>query len=41
MLFEKLGYEYTTDLDFKNWINGRKKNLRGYFDKINSNKDTF
>jgi hypothetical protein len=41
MLFEKLDYEHTTDPGFKNWINGHKKNLKGYFDKKNSNKDTF
>jgi hypothetical protein len=33
MLFEKIAYEHTTDLDFKNWINGHKKNLKGYFVK--------
>jgi hypothetical protein len=40
-IFEKLGAEHLTDKGFQNWINDTKKNLQGYFDKINSQKDTY
>ncbi len=40
-IFEKLGYEHTTDPGFVNWINGYKKNLKSFFDHVNSNKDTY
>lgn len=39
-IFERLGYEHTTKHSFKNWINGNKNNLKGFFDYINSNTDT-
>jgi hypothetical protein len=40
-IFEQLGYEHTTNDGFKNWINGYKSNLKGFFDKVNSNNDTY
>jgi hypothetical protein len=40
-IFERLGYEHTTDTGFKNWINGYKNNVQRFFDKVNSNKDTY
>jgi hypothetical protein len=40
-IFDKLGYEHTTDPGFINWIDGYKNNLKGFFDRINSNKDTY
>ena len=40
-IFEKLGIEHLTDEGFKNFINNTKNNLKGYFDGINSNKDTY
>ena len=40
-IFEKLGAEHLTNAGFKNFINDTKKNLKGYFDRINSNKDTY
>ena len=40
-IFEKLGAEHFADEGFKNWINNKKKDLKEYFDNINSNKDTY
>jgi len=40
-IFEKLGAEHLSDEGFTNWINNNKKNLKGFFDRINSNKDTY
>lgn len=40
-IFERLGAEHLTDPGFANWINENKKNIKGYFDYINSNKDTY
>jgi hypothetical protein len=40
-VFERLGYEHTTDVGFKNWILGYKNNIKSFFDKVNSNKDTY
>lgn len=40
-IFERLGYEHTTDPGFKNWINGYKDDLKGFFDRVNSAKDTY
>jgi hypothetical protein len=40
-IFEKLGAEHLSDEGFINWINNNKKNLKGFFDRINSNKDTY
>jgi len=40
-IFERLGYEHTTDTGFVNWINGYKKDLKSFFDRVNSNKDTY
>lgn len=40
-IFEKLGAEHITHEGFKNWIIDNKKNLKGFFDRINSNKDTY
>jgi hypothetical protein len=40
-VFEKLGYEHTTNDGFKNWINGYKSNLKSFFDMVDSNKDTY
>jgi hypothetical protein len=40
-IFERLGAEHLTSPGFANWINENKKNIKGYFDRINSNKDTY
>jgi hypothetical protein len=40
-IFDKLGYEHTTSEGFIKWIEGYKNNLKGFFDHINSNKDTY
>ncbi|MBN2029641.1 hypothetical protein JW824_05295 [bacterium] len=40
-IFEKLGAEHITHEGFKNWIIESRKDLKGYFDRINSNKDTY
>jgi hypothetical protein len=40
-VFERLGYEHTTDVGFKNWITGYKNNVKSFFDMVNSNKDTY
>ena len=40
-IFERLGAEHLSDPGFINWINENKKNIKGYFDYINSNKDTY
>ena len=40
-IFERLGAEHLTHPDFINWINENKKDLKGYFDRVNSNKDTY
>jgi len=40
-IFEKLGAEHLADEGFKNWINNNKKDLKGFFDRINSDKDTY
>ena len=41
IVFERLGYEHTTDAGFKNWIAGYKNNIRSFFDMVNSNKDKY
>jgi hypothetical protein len=40
-IFERLGAEHLSDPGFINWINENKNNLKGYFDRINANKDTY
>jgi hypothetical protein len=40
-IFERLGAEHLTHPGFVNFINETKKNIKGYFDKINSNGDTY
>ena len=40
-VFERLGYEHTTNPGFKNWIDGYKSNVKSFFDMVNSNKDTY
>ena len=40
-IFERLGAEHLTHPGFVNWINENKKNIKGYFDKINSKSDTY
>lgn len=40
-IFERLGAEHLTHPGFANWINENKNNIKGYFDRINSNKDTY
>jgi hypothetical protein len=40
-VFERLGYEHTTEIGFINWINGYKSDLKSFFDRVNSNKDTY
>ena len=41
LVFERLGYEHTTSEGFKNYINGYKNNVKSFFDKVNSNNDTY
>lgn len=36
-VFEKLGYEHTTDDGFKKWIISFKSDLKSFFDWVNSN----
>jgi hypothetical protein len=40
-IFERLGYEHLTHPEFRSFINRSKSNLKGYFDRINSKKDTY
>ena len=40
-IFERLGEEHLTHPGFVNWINENKNNIKGYFDRINSGKDTY
>jgi hypothetical protein len=40
-IFEKLGAEHLTHPEFLKWINENKNDIKGYFDRINSNKDTY
>ena len=40
-IFERLGYEHTTDPGFINWIDGYKKNLKSFFDRVNSGEDRY
>lgn len=40
-IFERLGAEHLTHPGFINWIDENKKDIKGYFDRINSNKDTY
>ena len=40
-IFERLGTEHLTHPGFVNWINENKHNIKGYFDRINSNSDTY
>ena len=40
-IFERLGTEHLTHPGFVNFINETKKNIKGYFDKINSKSDTY
>ena len=40
-IFERLGTEHLTHPGFVNFINETKKNIKGYFDKINSKGDTY
>lgn len=40
-IFERLGAEHLTDPGFISFINKNKKNIKGYFDYINSGKDTY
>jgi len=38
-IFERIGYEHTTEDSFINWINGTKNNVKDLFDYINSQTD--
>lgn len=40
-IFERLGAEHLTHPEFVKWIDENKKNIKGYFDRINSNKDAY
>jgi hypothetical protein len=40
-VFAKLGCEHTTHPKFIEFINESRKDLKGYFDRINSGKDTY
>lgn len=40
-IFERLGAEHCTEPQFSGFINEAKNNIKGYFDFINSGKDTY
>ena len=40
-IFERLGAEHLTHPGFINYINETKKDLKGYFDRINASNDTY
>ena len=40
-IFERLGAEHLTHPQFAGFINESKKNIKGYFDYINSGQDTY
>jgi|WetSurMetagenome_2_1015567.scaffolds.fasta_scaffold76526_2 hypothetical protein len=40
-IFDRLGFEHTTNDKFRGWINGYKKDIKSFFDMVNSNKDTY
>jgi hypothetical protein len=40
-IFERLGLEHTTNAKYVSWINGYKKDLKSFFEMVNTNKDTY
>jgi hypothetical protein len=40
-IFGRLGIEHTTKDSFINWINNYKKDVKSFFDMVNTNKDTY
>lgn len=40
-VFERLGAEHLSNPGFVNWINENKNKIQDYFDRINSNKDSY
>ena len=40
-IFEKLGAGHLANEGFRNFISENKKSLKNYFERINSNKDTY
>jgi hypothetical protein len=40
-IFERLGLEHTTNDRYVSWINGYKKDLKSFFEMVNTNKDTY
>jgi hypothetical protein len=40
-IFERLGLEHTTKDRYINWINGYKKDIKSFFEMVNTNKDTY
>ncbi|MGA2406339.1 MAG: hypothetical protein ABSF81_06265 [Bacteroidales bacterium] len=40
-IFERLGLEHTTKDRYASWINGYKKDIKSFFDMVNTNKDTY
>ncbi len=40
-IFERLGSEHTTKDSYINWINGYKKDIKSFFEMVNTNKDTY
>jgi len=41
LIFERLGLEHTTNDKYLVYLNNYKKNLKGYFDMVNSNQATY
>ena len=40
-IFERLGLEHLTNETYKNKVIGFRKDLKGFFDRVNTNKDTY
>jgi hypothetical protein len=40
-VFERLGYEHLTNEAYKNRIIGFRKDLKGFFNRVNTNQDTY
>jgi predicted ArsR family transcriptional regulator len=40
-IFERLGLEHTTNDRYVSWINGYKKDIKSFFEMVNTNKNTY
>ena len=41
LVFDRLGYEHTTNELYRKYLEGYRKNIKSYFDMVNSGKDTY